>query len=621
MADDVRSTIQKRDEKGVVRHGGEWLAIWSDPNSLRSQADKREQSARLQATRSLEASLAATARSMAGRNIDVCFGKDEQPTRNAIHVPRLEDDARNLETVRGICDASASFLAHHDPDLQHELAPKDPLEARLFLLLEQLRCEALEARMFPGVGRNLVALQHARLEAAQLMHAHLASLLPAAEALRMVCRDSFLGTTEPSIQTAGFRMWDRWLRERFQPQLDAMTTALADQRLFGVASVRFLADFLAELPKAGERHRRQINHPSDQLDGDDHERRESDDISDAPLFEPGELEADVSAPSALVHLDADQPKATYSAFTTRHDRIVSSAELASSEELRVARIKLDEKMSGYRQEVLRLVGRLQRRILSLQARRWEFDLDEGLIDGSKLDRLVINPGFENLYKQEFDSPYRDTAVTLLVDNSGSMRGRQVETACVVVDLISAALERCSISTEILGFTTSAWKGGNAQKDWLRAGKPREPGRLNDLLHIIYKDASTPLRRARDSICAMLMPALLKENIDGEALEWAAGRLMQRPERRKILIVLSDGAPVDQSTLERNEDKTLLDRHLLETIGQIEALERIELCAIGIGHDVSKYYPVSQQVDRVEGLADAVVQLLDDLLIGKTLRRL
>ena len=296
MSEDVRSTLQKRDDKGVVRHGGEWLAIWADPASLKSDAEKREESARDQALRDIEASLAAAARSLSGHDVDVVFGTSQADDANTIALPKLAPDASNLQPLRGRCDASASFLAHHDPKLHLNQTPEAPLEARLFLLLERIRCEALEARTYPGVERNLVALHYDRLDAAQLLHAHLASLVPLSEALRMVGRDTFLGRSDPSIQTAGFRMWDRWLRDRFQPKLAAMADALDDQRAFGNASLAFLEALLAELPSAGERKRREATRPSDDDGADPARLREADDPAEAPIFEPGELETDVADP-------------------------------------------------------------------------------------------------------------------------------------------------------------------------------------------------------------------------------------------------------------------------------------------------------------------------------------
>lgn len=615
MSEDIRSTIQKRDDKGVVRHGGEWLAIWSDPDSVKTDAEKREESAHSQALRRIEASIAATARSMSQQSVEVVFGT-AGGGKGQIALPALSPDRANLASLRGECDARASLILHHDPELHTARLPADPTAARLFTLVEQVRCEALEAREFPGVIGNLVAYHYERLRRAQLLNAHLASLIPLSEAVRMVCRDIFLDASSPSIETAGFRMWDRWLRDRYSPALAAMSKVAADQNSFASAAQTFVEDLLLELPSAGERQRRTLpDRPDAGHEGDTDQLLDANDPTSAPIFEPGELETGDPLTTTATTLGSTAEPVPYHVFSAAHDRVVYASELAEAADLRHARQKLDSKQSEYRQEVTRLVARLQRRLLALQARSWEFDLDEGLIDAAKLGRVVTNPGFEHAFKQESDSPFRDTVVTLLIDNSGSMRGEQVETACVVADLLAAALERCAITTEILGFTTSAWKGGQSYKDWLRAGKPDNPGRLNDLLHIIYKDASTPLRRARDAICAMLSPALLKENIDGEALQWAAERLLARPEERKILIVLSDGAPVDQATLERNEDKAILDRHLRQVVSALNDTSLLELCAIGIKHDVSSYYQVSQRIDRVADLAEAVVDILDTCLIA------
>ena len=618
MAEDVRSTIQKKDEKGVVRHGGEWLAIWSDPNSVLSDAEKREDANKERDRLERQDWVALTTRSLAGKPIDVGFSGNRRDDPNGVTLPKLSADKSNLIDLRGQGDAKASFLAHSDPALTKAQSPGSPTARRLFLLLEQFRCEALHARAFPGVAHNLVALHIDRMERAQLMHAHLASLLPLAEALRMVFRDTFLGADAPSLQTAGFRMWDRWLRDRFQFHLDRMAEVLEDQSSYANCANAFLVDLLNEIPNAGERQRHsQVRERSDAPDDQEDQARDTDDIQNAPLFEPGDMEDNLGDPEHEAETVERNRQPEYRAFTTQHDQIVFARDLLSSNDLRASRARLDEKMQDYRQEVIRLVSRLQRRILSVQARQWEFDLNDGLIDAAKLDRVVVNPGFEHAYKQEIDSPFRDTALTLLIDNSGSMRGAQIETACIVSELLGSALERCAISTEILGYTTSGWKGGKSFKDWLRAGKPENPGRLNDLLHIVYKDAAVPMRQARNDLCAMLSPSVLKENIDGEALRWAAGRLQRRRESRKILMVLSDGAPVDQATLERNSDKSLLDSHLHTMIQNIIQTSPIELYAIGIKHDVGEYYPVSTQIDKVPELATAVVTLLDNILISRS----
>ncbi|MCB1329131.1 MAG: cobaltochelatase subunit CobT [Maritimibacter sp.] len=494
------------------------------------------------------------------------------------------------------------------------LRPDDPDAARLFDLLEHARCEGGAARAYPGLVDNLTAHHLERLARADLLGAHLASLIPLAEGLRMVLRDSFVGRPEPSVQTAGFRMWDGWLRARFAPLIDTLAAELGDQQTYATAARALIDALFAELSSRG-RHVRHLDPTApEDTPGDDGEAlRETDDPARAALFDPGDDTGRAPERDAGPVAGRPTPAAPYRAFTTRHDRVVRAQDLFDHAALTARRHALDETRATYRREVTRLAGRLQRRLLAQRARHWEFDLDDGLIDASRLDRVVLSPGFASAYKQEADSPFRDTLVTLLIDNSGSMRGRPIETACITADIVAAALEHCEIATEVLGFTTAAWKGGQAARDWKAAGKPANPGRLGDLLHIVYKDAETPLRRARDALCAMLTPALLKENIDGEALAWAAGRMLRAPQARRLLIVISDGAPVDQATIEANDDKRLLDRNLRDTIAWIERETRIELAAIGIRHEVGDYYRNAIRIDSAEELADAVIALIDNSL--------
>jgi len=612
VTEDVRSTLQKRDTKGQVRHGGEWLAIWSDPDSLKSDAERREAAALDQVTERIRAELAASARSLAGNPaLEVSFMPGpENPDRMTLS-PLLTGHI-DLPAARGEADGKASFRRYHDAHLHSQFRPSDQDTARLFDLLEQARCEGRSARALVGVTDNLTAHHISRMKRNDLMNAHLAALIPLSEGLRMVLRDTFSRASAPSIQTGGMRMWDRWLRDRFAEYLDDLTTHVPNQSAFANASLCFLKALFSELPsKGGTRKRGTPSAPESGGDDSNAALRDMDDPAQADLFEPGNETGDESVNTE--RLSSTTPPAPYRAYTMRHDRIVRAEDLTDQAELTKQRRKLDEKQAEYRQEVVRLAARLQRRMMAQQARQWEFDLDEGLIDASRLDRVVLTPGFASAYKQEKQSPFRDTLVTILIDNSGSMRGRSVETACVVADILAAALERCSVSTEILGFTTRGWKGGQSATDWKRAGKPANPGRLNDLLHVVYKDADTPLRRARDAICAMLSPSLLKENIDGEALLWAANRALHRPEGRKLLIMISDGAPVDQATIETNEDKRILDRHLRETIAWVTKDTTIDLAAIGIRHDVAPYYSNAVRVDEVAGLGAAVIDLIDHRL--------
>jgi cobaltochelatase CobT len=483
-------------------------------------------------------------------------------------------------------------------------------------MCEEVRCEALGALRFPGVYQNLVASHRRRLRQSDLLNAHLASLIPLVEGLRMVVRDSLLGLSDPSIASSGFWMWDRWLRARFAPYFLRLAASVGDQAAYAVLSRRLIEGLVAELGSAHGKGRRL--QPTDSSSGDGLQDGEG--IArlleeENGTFEPGTsvLLDDGVRETSLLHGRIEAKTSPYAAFTTAHDLVLHATELVDGATLRKERATLERRRAEYRKDLARLVMRLQRKLLARQTRNWSFDLDDGLIDASRLDRVVVDPGFASAYKQEDESEFRDTVVSILIDNSGSMRGKSIEIACVASDMISTALERCGVSCEVLGFTTRGWKGGESAKDWMRADRPENPGRLNDLLHIIYKSADEPVRRTRLALCAMLHNALLKENIDGEALLWASRRLLMRRESRKVLIVISDGAPVDQTTLEANNDKTILDRHLRDIITQIESSSAIELAAIGVKHDVRKYYANCAQIDKVEALGEALVRMIDELV--------
>lgn len=615
MSVTVRSTAQRKDEKGTIRHGGEWLAIWSDPDSLRNDTERRAAAADEREVLARQKALAASIRSIAERaDIDVVFGGNA--TAGDVSLPEPDRTGADADALRGNADSQATFLRFHDSALHAFHRPEGRKAARLFDQIERSRCIGLGAQRFAGIEENLIAYQESDLRRLDLLNAHLASLIPLREALRMVCRDLFCGRDDPSIQTAGFRIWNRWLRERFPEELAALAGCLQDQVAFADAAKAFIAALLVDLPGGGEidRHLTPTGpDPNHQHDDEGHLRETENDVL-ADLREAGAMVDEDETVDERDHVTAAQlPPQPYRVFTDLHDRVVQAADLEDKAVLMKARKMLDEKQAEFRRDVARLSTRLQRTLMARQARRWEFDLDEGLIDASRLDRVIVKPGFSSCYKQEDSSPFLDTIVTLLIDNSGSMRGKPVETACIVADVLAAALERCSITTEILGFTSRNWKGGQAAKDWKAAGKPADPGRLNDLLHIIYKDASTPLRRARDSICAMLSPGLLKENIDGEALTWAASRMLARPEQRRVLIVISDGAPVDKATLETNADKRLLDRHLRDTIAWIEGDTDIELSAIGIRHDLQDFYRRAVTIQDASDLGAVLVDSLDAML--------
>jgi cobaltochelatase CobT len=582
--------------------------LWSDPESMKTGAEKQRESAGLRARLELEKRLSAAGRSIAA---------DPELRVSLDSALDTEFESCNIPALRGQADSAALQRRFHDPVLHEMLAPADDRARRLFDLCERIRCHACGVALFPGVRANLVAQQTDRLKRANLLNAHLALLVPLTEGLNMVLRDFLVGADEPSIPSSAFWMWDRWIRDRFPGVLSALKAAQSDQTAFSRAAIPFVSALLEQVGSDEDLkiRLRPSRKASDQGDtGPDENLRED---AEGSIQRPG---SDIveTQPREFVFITGTEPVVAipYKAFTTSHDTVAFASDLFDAQRLRELRESLETRRSDLRRDLARLTARLQRRVLARQNRDWAFDLEEGLLDASRLDRVIVNPGFASAYKQERESSFPDTVVAILIDNSGSMRGKPIEISFLAADLICSALDRCGVASEILGFTTRQWKGGQSARDWVRAGRPSDPGRVNDLLHIIYKSAGEPARRARASLAAMLEPGLLKENIDGEALLWASRRLLMRAERRRILIVISDGAPVDQFTLEINSDKQILDRHLRQVIAGIQSSGAIELTAMGVKHDTGQYYPDCVRVDEVENLGPGLIRMVDELLLSR-----
>ncbi len=591
----VRSTIQKRDAQGVIRHGAEWLALWSDPESMKSNAQTLLERVESRARSRLNDSLGAAARALSA---------------DPGLVVEAGLEGADVRALRGRTDSIALRRRFHDPELHARLAPPDGAERNLFDVCEKVRCESCGAALFPGVRENLAADQFARLDDAGLLNAHLALLVPVAEGLNMVLRDALTGVAEPSIPSQGLWMWDRWIRERFSTALQELKAVHDDQAAFAAFAFPFVRALLAEVgTNTMPREAARDSAAPGEAPGEEERPGPEAHMLERPGAEPA------AAPCDPCWLEvSESPTATpYKVFTTAHDAVLRITDILAEKRLRELRQELDRRRAGLRRNLARLAARFQRRLLARLHRDWSFDLEEGLIDAARLDRVVVNPGFANAYKQERESNFPDTVVSILIDNSGSMRGKPIEISCLAADLIATALERCGFAGEILGFTTREWKGGRSAADWARAGSPAEPGRLNDLLHIVYKSAAEPVRRGRLGLAGMLDPNLLKENIDGEALLWASRRLLARPEKRKILIVVSDGAPVDRCTLEANSDKQILDRHLRAVIEEIERAGAIELAALGVKHDTTLYYRKSVEIRDSESLGSGLIGMVDRLL--------
>ncbi|MBV8850572.1 MAG: cobaltochelatase subunit CobT [Methylobacteriaceae bacterium] len=554
--------------------------------------------------------------------------------------PPRKLSARDTAIVRGHADAMALRLACHDNEVHRRLVPQGSAARSVFDAVEQARVEAIGARRMEGVASNLSAMLDDRYHRSNLGDVSDRSDAPIEDAVAMIVRERLTGSAPPKDARKVVDLWRTWIEERAGADLDQLSRSIENQRDFGKLVHKLLAslDMADESSSDSEESEDEgVDRPEDsdsEQDGEgeqDHagepvqmEKAESDqsmeegasEAADAPAGEfPDETEgadAEDSAEGQRPPLGSNEARGPeYKAFTTRFDEVIHAEDLCEPEELERLRSYLDKQLQNLSSIVARLANRLQRRLMAQQNRSWEFDLEEGMLDPARLSRIVIDPQQPLSFKRERDMDFRDTVVTLLLDNSGSMRGRPITVAATCADILARTLERCGVKVEILGFTTRAWKGGQSREAWLQAGKPPAPGRLNDLRHIIYKSADAPWRRARKNLGLMMREGLLKENIDGEALDWAHKRLLGRSEQRRILMMISDGAPVDDSTLSVNPGN-YLERHLRGIIDEIETRSPIELIAIGIGHDVTRYYRRAVTIVDAEELGGAMTEKLAEL---------
>jgi cobaltochelatase CobT len=586
--------------------------------------------------------LAGASRAIAqDAEVEVLFATDIAPASGKtarVPSPGPALEPKLVAEARGAADSAALRLRHHDARVHARNAPMDMDARAVFDALEMARVEALGARSMGGVRENLRHLAEARVRSDAIVRARDAEEVPLSTAIGLIARERLTGDAPPKAALEGLKLVAPWIEEKAAAELDALALTLDDQAAFAKLSRRLLEDLdLASAedlteedpedsgddaegeeggsedsaeegdegqPGGGDVEMRGEETEDQGKEGDSTQEMEAgeeesaagDDLSESMFASPGRRNWDVSPPT------------DYKAFTTRFDEIVESQELCDEEELARLRAYLDQQMGGLSNVVTRLANRLQRRLLAQQSRSWDFDQEEGLLDAARLARVVVNPRHALSFKIERETEFRDTVVSLLIDNSGSMRGRPIAIAAICADILARTLERCGVQSEILGFTTRGWKGGQSRESWLAAGRPPNPGRLNDLRHIVYKRGDEPYRRARRNLGLMMREGLLKENIDGEALLWAHNRLIARPEERRILMVISDGAPVDDSTASANGG-TYLERHLRQVIEWIEKRSTVELIAIGIGHDVTRYYSRAVTIMDAEQLAGAMVEQL------------
>jgi cobaltochelatase CobT len=611
-----------------------------------SISNRKPPAAKETPTEPLKQAVAVTLKAIARKpELEVSFSTDKPALtgeRARLAEPPRRMTPADVALLRGQADAMALRLACHDDALHRKLAPEGQAARAVFDAVEQARVEAIGTRRMTGVGDNLAAVLEDRFQRANLGEVSDRSDAPLEDAVALLVRERLTGRPPPAAARKVVDLWREVIEAKAGRDLDRLSRSVENQRGFarGVRDLLASLDMADDASNEGEQDE---DSEENKEQGDNQQRGESEgsedesaeqaevDVTDETSDElDGESETSEAPqgemPEESEAVDSDEASEAwrpppsrnneprgpdYRVYTTKFDEVVAAEDLCDLEELTRLRAYLDKQLDSLQGVVARLANRLQRRLLAQQNRAWEFDLEEGMLDPARLARVVIDPFQPLSFKREKDTTFRDTVVTLLIDNSGSMRGRPITVAATCADILARTLERCGVKVEILGFTTRAWKGGQSREMWLQSGKPPSPGRLNDLRHIIYKAADAPWRRARRNLGLMMREGLLKENIDGEALDWAHKRILGRPEQRRILMVISDGAPVDDSTLSVNPGN-YLERHLRHVITEIEERSPVELIAIGIGHDVTRYYRRAVTIVDAEELGGVMTEKLAEL---------
>ena len=581
----------------------------------------------------------ATIRAIAQNDeLEVSFSK-ATPTihQNSVRVPLpdLGCSEEELNAVRGVSDELALKLRYHDEEIYRLACPSTGPAQELFQWVEDARVASLGAMRMQGVAQNLDASLEAICKQSLFDRITAETEAPLGVAVGLIVRQQLTGRELPPAAENVARFWREYVTEQAGKDIERLQDCVQDQRAFSRRCKEILLDLglISEYDDQPELTEQEQEVSTNEIEDEDSEYS----VDDVVLDEDSLGDEDSDGEATSIEMDADMDSSElgtesesddalqsaideaghirvdvdYHPFTTEFDEIVHAEDLCEPEELTRLRGVLDRQLVPLKHATAKLANRLQRKLMARQNRTWEFDLDEGLLDTSRLQQVIVNPMNPLAFKQEKEFQFRDTVVSMLIDSSGSMRGRSIAIAAMCGDILGRTLERCAVRVEVLGFTTSAWRGGQAREEWINAGKPTSPGRLNDLRHIIYKSADVPWRRCRRNLGLMMREEMLKENIDGEALIWAHNRMIGRHEQRKILMVISDGLPVDNSTLLVNPSN-YLEQHLKFAIEMIEKHSPVELLAIGIGHDVTNHYSRAVTITDAEQLGGAITNQLAEL---------
>ena len=588
--------------------------------------------------------LSETTRAISKKN-DLTINFENEATKinqNTIQLSRISNDNSRNDIIfaRGEADSKALYIRYHDESIDQKYAPKGDIALNLFNEMEKARCEAIGGSIYPGAAKNIE--NKIEKESKKFFEkSEPNQKFPLQDSLRLLIKKKTLHYKLSKNSQKGLDMWEDFILNESKSNFSKILSSIDNQEEFAKLSRNIIKDLgygdqLGEEPEyddnADNDNQNDESNESENSDKNDNDEQQLPDeveelVSDSSTTDDLSVEEEINEvePQEDTNEEQNNRKKTnsffseadpnYKVFNNIYDEEILAENLAAEEELAKLRIYLEQQLDQVKGAVSRLANKLQRRLQAQQNRTWKFDLEEGFLDASRLARIITNPTTPLTYKQESEIEFKDTIVTLLIDNSGSMRGRPISIAAICAEIIASTLERCQVKCEILGFTTKAWKGGKSREDWLSKDRPNNPGRLNDLRHVIYKQADVPLRRARLNLGLMMKEGLLKENIDGEALEWANKRIIKRSESRKILMVISDGAPVDDSTLSVNPSN-YLENHLKNVISMIEKRGLLELIAIGIGHDVTRYYRNAITITDIEQLAGAMTEQLARLFDKK-----
>ena len=568
-------------------------------------------------------------------DIEIKFGSNLSSKENSLNLPEITSlkKLQDFTNLRAFADSEALKIKYTNKKIYLENEPKGATSRTLYAIAEKIRYEKIGSDKLKGVKNNITQCYENKFKNKKIEEIKTESDVPITEAFELYLRSHFFHVKQSHVTKKVLSYWKDLFDKNLKKRLKELDSCIKNQKEFNQLVVDIInnLDFEDSDSKEKEEKNETSKENSLQSEKDDEESNESQKEKDLTshsdlsvlennLESPNENEdssqREIEGDPALIKNNQKNSfKEKYKVFTNMYDEIKNAEELEKDEEIIRLRKSLDQQLTNLQSLVAKLANKLQRQLLAKQNRSWEFDLEEGILDSSKLFRIIIDPFQPLSYKMEKETKFKDTVVTLLIDNSGSMRGRPISVAAICADILSRTLERCSVKVEVLGFTTKNWKGGKSREKWNLENKPTNPGRLNDLRHIIYKSADKPWRQAKKNLGLMLKEGLLKENIDGEALLWAFKRISMRKEERKILMVISDGAPVDDSTLSVNSGD-YLEKHLKHTVKWIEENSNIEILAVGIGHDVTRYYKKAIKITDVQELGDVMINQLTKLFSEK-----